>query len=126
MTSTITPTSAPSGIDATYYLVREMPRAVRFYREVVGLPLTSGDENSQWVEFELPDGNTFGLGVLEEWQHGGGVMFAVDDLEAAFDRVRASGATVHYDGIVDTPACEMVWFEDPDGNTMAFHRRKVQ
>src|SRR5665213_2858545 len=46
------------------YPVTDMPRAVAFYRDVLGLT-KSGLESDFWVEFDV-DGVTFGIGNFEQ------------------------------------------------------------
>jgi hypothetical protein len=49
-----------TGIDALTYMVKDLARAIAFYRDVLQLPLapTIGENGA---EFELPDGSTFEL-----------------------------------------------------------------
>lgn len=116
-------TSAPSGIDAHLYLVKDMARALVLYRDALGLTPNQEFNSESFAEFDLPDGSTFGIGVLPDWQQCGGVMFAVDDVDAMLQRVTAAGATLQGE-IYDGPICRMAWCADPDGNSFALHHRK--
>lgn len=120
--------SAPRGIDAVYYLVKDVARARKFYEEALGFePSFVADAESGWegVEYEMPTGQTFGLGksASAPWRECGGAMIAVDDVEAATKRVLEGGGKVHM-GPYDSPVCLMSWCEDTEGNTFAVHRRK--
>lgn len=112
----------PSGMDAIYYLTQDLARARRFYEEALGLQFIR-DYMGSFIEADLPDGTTFGLGFIPGGFHPtGGVMFGVPDFEGARERIKASGATVTTEWEGD--ACTMLWFLDPDGNSSAIHRRK--
>ncbi len=120
---TSTKISAPAGIDATYFLAKDLDRARKFYEEVVGLEFVR-DYMGRFVEADLPDGSKFGLGFMPDapWHPSGGIMFATPDFEEAAARVRAAGVPIRteYEG----ENCTMLWFEDTEGNSLALHRRK--
>jgi predicted enzyme related to lactoylglutathione lyase len=124
---TTTKISAPSAIDAVYYMVKDVQRARRFYEEGLGFTPSLVAESGEWtgVEYELPTGQTFGLGRSSEipWRECGGAMIAVADVKSATERVREYGGKVHAD-TADTPVCVMSWCEDTEGNTFCLHHRK--
>jgi predicted enzyme related to lactoylglutathione lyase len=111
------------GIDVHTYLVKDPARAIAFYRDVLGLPLST--ELRHGAEFELADGSTFGVWQLQEapWHPSAGVMFAVDDLAQATDHYKALGVKV-LDGPFDAGSCLMSVCEDTEGNTFILHQRK--
>ena len=122
-TANVSKVSAPSGMDAVYYLTQDLARSRKFYENVLGLQFVRYYQGS-FIEADLADGTTFGIGFMPDGFHiSGGVMFASPDFEEAAARVRAAGATVNveYEG----ENCTMLWFEDPDGNTLCLHRRKA-
>ncbi len=50
-----------TGMDLSGYMVKDAPRAIAFYRDVLGVePVTVYPDGA---EYELPDGATFGLWV---------------------------------------------------------------
>ncbi len=112
------------GIDTTAYLVKDIERAKKFYRDVIGLPLTS-EFGDQGCEFIMPDNTTFGLWKMDDgsWTKSGGVMFSVDNFEAAVDRYRKAGVKIAPE-TEDTPVCKMAFAEDSEGNTFIIHHRK--
>jgi predicted enzyme related to lactoylglutathione lyase len=123
----ITKISAPAGIDAVYYMVKDVTRARRFYEEGLGFEPSFVSESGEWVgvEYQLGTGQTFGLGrsAATPWRECGGAMIAVDDVAAATERVRQFGGKVHADSF-ESPVCVMSWCEDTEGNTFALHHRK--
>jgi catechol 2,3-dioxygenase-like lactoylglutathione lyase family enzyme len=100
---------------------RDVARAVRFYRDVVGLP------ESEYSEGEVEAPNvTFGFwnpeAEGEEFvPNAAGVALRVPDVESAVQEARTAGAEVL--GIQDTGVCHMGFVKDPDGNVLILHRR---
>ena len=112
------------GVDTTAYLVKDVERAKKFYRDVMGLPLTS-EFGGQGAEFVMSDNTAFSLWKMDDgsWTQGNGVMFAVDDFEAAVDQYRKAGVKIAPE-TEDTPVCKMAFAEDSEGNTFIIHFRK--
>ena len=106
------------------YSVKDVPRAVTFYRDVVGL--TPGDlVSDHWAEFDV-NGTTFGVGNGESIGIPPGSQFSaafeVDDVAAARDRFVSSGVQVSE--LHESPMCHSCFVTDPDGNRFALHQRK--
>ncbi|HEV3090793.1 MAG TPA: VOC family protein [Candidatus Cybelea sp.] len=106
------------------YSVRDVPRARDFYRDVLGLE--EGDSfGDHWVEFNVGN-TTFGIGNGESLGfvpgQSNGAAFEVDDMQAASDRLRASGASVG--DVHEFPTCMTCFASDPEGNRFALHQRK--
>ncbi len=112
------------GIDVHAYLVKDPQRAIAFYRDALGLPVSV--EMPQGAEFELADGSTFGVWHMQDgsWHPSAGVMFAVDDLRAAVDHYRTRGVKI-LDGPIDAGECFMAVCEDTEGNSFLLHQRKA-
>jgi uncharacterized protein YndB with AHSA1/START domain/predicted enzyme related to lactoylglutathione lyase len=115
-----------TGMDLSGYMVKDAARAIAFYRDVLGLePVLVYPEN-RGAEFELPDGTTFGLwgggGKVMPFQPSNGILFAVDDLDAAVAAVRARGIAVLME--LETAVCAMAMIHDTEGNMVTFHKRK--
>jgi predicted enzyme related to lactoylglutathione lyase len=106
------------------YAVRDVPEAVAFYRDVVGLQPGQAF-NESYVEFDV--GSTaFAVDAEPPGYAPGtcsGVNFEVDDISAAHARLVESGVTVTE--IYDFPACSACFAADPDGNRFALHQRKA-
>ena len=115
-----------TGVDLFGCLVSDAPRAVTFYRDVLGLTPTNVDEHGRGAEFVLADGATFGVWDGKDFGKTSGAcaMFAVDDVQAAVALFRERGATLS--DPIETPVCFMSFGEDPDGNGIVIHQRKVK
>jgi catechol 2,3-dioxygenase-like lactoylglutathione lyase family enzyme len=112
------------GTDFVMYPVSDLPRAARFYRDTLGLPQEIYSEEWHWAEFDC--GNVTlalrGGATLISPTTGGRIAFAVDDISAAFDELKARG--VRFVGEpVDYSVCRAVEILDPDGNTIILHQR---
>jgi catechol 2,3-dioxygenase-like lactoylglutathione lyase family enzyme len=108
-------------VDFVTVPTRDVSRAVAFYRDVLGLPVSAfGDGEVEAPNVTLSfwnperDGEEFVPNVA-------GVALRVADVEAAVEEVRGAGAEVL--GIEDTGVCRMGFVKDPDGNTVILHRR---
>jgi predicted enzyme related to lactoylglutathione lyase len=101
-----------------YYYVSNMDNAVKFYTEVLGLPLRVRYDN-YWAEVEAGP-ITIGLHPTENGekptQGGGTVSFHVEDIQALVDELKAKGVTV---GKIHTPERgKFTMISDPDGNQL--------
>ena len=125
--TTSAPISSPRGIDAVYYMVKDLARARRFYEQGLGFQPTFVNEAGEWqgVEYTLPTGQTFGLGLSSSlpWRECGGAMISVEDVEASTQRVTQFGGKVHVP-TVEGPVCYVSQCEDSEGNRFSLHRRK--
>jgi predicted enzyme related to lactoylglutathione lyase len=122
---TASPATTITGLDITYHVVTDIPRAKAFYRDILGLTPAFDYPGERGVEFELADGQTFGI-----WSPGGddvkphaGTMFAVPDAHAAVAAIRARGGTIS--DVDETPVCYMAFGNDPDGIGFVIHQRKA-
>lgn len=115
-----------NGIDAAYYYVKDMKRAVEFYTALLGAEPTM-NFSEQVYEWTFRSGETFGLYQPSDseggFRPGGGVLFNVDDVAAARDAAKARGVIFHGD-LEDTPVCHMAFGVDSEGNGFILHRRK--
>jgi catechol 2,3-dioxygenase-like lactoylglutathione lyase family enzyme len=108
-------------VDFVSVPTRDTARAVEWYRDVLGLPVSEFTEG----EVETPnvtlsfwnpevDGEPFQPSTA-------GIGLRVADVAAAMEEVRAAGAEVI--GIEDSGVCHMGFVKDPDGNVLILHRR---
>lgn len=115
------------GIDLSGYMCQDAARAIGFYRDVFGLEPATVYPEGRGAEFELPDGSTFGLwgggGKVMPFQPSNGILFAVDDLQAAVAALQARGIGVDYQ--TETPNCTMAMIHDTEGNILTLHQRKT-
>lgn len=116
-----------TGMDLSGYMVKDAPRAIAFYRDVLGLEPVFVYPNDRGAEYELADGTTFGLwgggGAVMPFQPSNGILFAVDDLDAAVSAVKARNLPVLMQH--ETPSCFMAMIHDTEGNIVTLHKRKV-
>ena len=112
-----------TGIDTYFVLVKDMERAIAFYRDVVGLNVTRREET--WMEFELPDGTAYNLAILPggAWHRTGGALFAVRDIHETERKLREANVTF-LTPLIDTPSCYSIWCEDSEGNAFGVHQKK--
>ena len=108
-------------VDFVSVATRDVPRAVAFYRDVLGLAeseYSEGEVESANVTFSFwnpeHDGEEFVPNVA-------GVALRVADVRAACDELAAAGGELI--GIEDTGVCHMGFCKDPDGNVLILHRR---
>lgn len=116
--------AAIKGMDIAAYLVRDPERAIDFYRDVLGMTPTAIDDQGRGAEFTLADGTTFGVWKPDDGATGGAIMFAVDDAKAAVEHYRSRGLKLS--DVMESPVCFMAFGEDPEGNAIIIHQRKVQ
>lgn len=107
----------------TAYAVSDVPRAIAFYRDVLGLE--PGEWfNDRFIEFNV--GSTaFAIDADPPGYQPGsstGVNFEVDDIVAARQHLMKNAVPVTE--VYDFPTCSMCFAKDPDGNAFALHQRK--
>ncbi len=114
-----------TGIDIHCYLVKDAPRAIAFYRDMLGL--TPTDVEEQGAEFELPDGSTFGVWKMNDvpWHPSAGVFFAVPDIKEAHAHLKSRGVKFENDELFESRVCHMIAAYDSEGNTFILHQRKT-
>lgn len=116
-----------TGMDLSGYMVKDASRAIQFYREVLGLEPAHIYPDNRGAEYELADGTTFGLwgggGRVMPFQPSNGILFAVDDLDAAVTAVKARGIPVLMQN--ETPTCFMAMINDTEGNSVFLHKHKA-
>lgn len=111
-----------SSIGQIAVTVRDVPRAVAFYRDLLGVPFL----------FEVPGmaffqaGETrlmLGLPENESQKFSSVLYFRVDDITGAYAQLKASGVSfTHEPRLIHRGSQTDLWlafFSDPDGNTMA-------
>jgi predicted enzyme related to lactoylglutathione lyase len=114
------------GVDFVYVPTREFDRAVKFYGEVLELPLSARYGKMPGAEFET--GNLT-LAVIQPDAFGvefhanrNAIALHVDDVAAARSELESRGVTFTADTI-DSGVCHMAFFEDEDGNALMLHHR---
>jgi catechol 2,3-dioxygenase-like lactoylglutathione lyase family enzyme len=124
------------GLAELVLVVEDVPKASRFYQDVVGLELEheTGDEWAWFWAGNVGDPQRIALhrGTLLFEEHSpfpeghrfGTVHFAFDvapeDLDASVERVRAAGVEVYGPVEFDWMNARSYYFYDPDGNLLEF------
>jgi predicted enzyme related to lactoylglutathione lyase len=110
------------------YPVTDIRRARTFYENVLGLEpaRTFGSQDSLWVEYDL-GATTFAISNMaaEEWKpsrDGPSVAFEVDSFEETVARLREADTKFLVESY-ESPICRMAIISDPDGNSLAIHKR---
>ncbi len=111
-------------VDFVSVLTQDIPRARRFYTEVLGLEVESESEN----DLELGLGQVT-LDVFDPSSIGqefapspAGIALRVFDVAGTRAELEARG--VEFEGeTIETGVCRQAWFRDPDGNRLMLHRR---
>jgi predicted enzyme related to lactoylglutathione lyase len=115
-----------TGVDFTAVPVNDFERAVEFYGETLGLPLSTRYGKMNGVEFET--GNLT-LAVLDAGQFGidftpskNAIALRVDDVAAAREQLGGQGVQFFGD-IGDSGGCHQAYFSDPEGHALILHHR---
>ena len=107
------------------YSVRDVPRAIAFYRDTVGLR-PGASFGDHWAEFDVGSA-TFGIGDGTPLGIQPGSSFAatfeVDDVRAEQQRLKSAGVPVT--DINESPVCWSCFVTDPEGNRFGLHQRKT-
>ena len=110
-------------VDFVAVPTRDVSRAVAFYRDVLGLPVSAfgdGEVEAPNVTFSFwnpeRDGEEFVPNVA-------GVALRVADVQQSMDRLRDAGVGFEFPQVYDSGVCHMAFFKDPDGNALMLHRR---
>jgi predicted enzyme related to lactoylglutathione lyase len=114
-----------SGIDASYYITKDLARSTAFYTSLFGFEPTLHIPQtvSEWT---FAKGETFGLYQPQdtsEWRPSGGILFHVDDIKAARKASESLGAAFE-EHEEETPMCLMAFGKDPDGSSFILHQPK--
>ncbi|MFN2450595.1 MAG: VOC family protein [Candidatus Baltobacteraceae bacterium] len=121
---------AVKAVAYTAYPGDNVAKLLAFYRDALGLRVDRvhpDEENAQFVEFDIGNNQWFSL-MPEKFAGrsagtGAGIVFEVDDIDAALAAVR-NGAKTADDKPTDYPNCRTASFEDPEGNKVGLHQFK--
>ncbi|HEV3089619.1 MAG TPA: VOC family protein [Candidatus Elarobacter sp.] len=112
------------------YPAKDVAKLLAFYRDALGLRVDRAhpsEADAQFVEFDI--GNDHWFTVLPESflgrpaGSGAGVVFEVDDIDAALDAVRGAARSAD-EKPAEYPDCRVASFEDPEGNKVGLHQFK--
>lgn len=111
--------------------VEDIQVARRFYEGVLGFSapnvLSDGSETFAWVEYEVGPHTLALTTARPNWQPsktgeiGAGLALEVENFEEAIQNLKENG--INFIGPGDGPNCRVALFCDPDGNSLAIHKR---
>ena len=108
--------------------VAEIPRARKFYEQLLGLTTGLQVEFSPgvwWIEYEIAGVALAVTNLFPAGAAGGtSLTLEVADLDAARAAIAAAKATITSD-ITEYPPCRMFGITSPDGHSIIFHQRKA-
>lgn len=110
------------------YPINDVVKARAFYEGVLGLKAESvweGEENV-FIEYNIgPDTLAIGKGAknFKPGKTGGTVALEVEDFDAAIEEFKSKKVKFVMEPY-ESPVCNMVLVEDPDGNQIMIHRKK--
>ena len=108
-------------INAVTLAVQDMARAVRFYRDNVGLEINYGGEEGAFTSFRIGD-SYLNLTLATEggWRWWGRLILHVDDVDAVYRRLVDAGLTPS-SAPEDAPWGERYFhINDPDSHEISF------
>lgn len=115
-----------TGVDFVSVPTRDLPAAMSFYGETLGLPRSMYIEGKPFAEFEtggltlsIVEPDKMGLEYAPNRNH---IALHVDDVAAARSALEARGVSFAGETF-DTGVCHMALFFDPDGNALMLHHR---
>lgn len=111
------------GIFLSWIIVKDVPKAIQFYTETVGLKLKEYHKEFGWAELSGPDGTSLGIGQEgdENPMKAGSnavVTVTVDDIDKAKTHFTKMGAQLVGDTMEVPGHVKLQTFMDTDGNTM--------
>lgn len=108
------------------YPSKDVASARNWYEEKLGLQFSAPYAEEGVEKYnEAQVGNGYFSIMTSEWMgrepgSGSGVVFEVDDIEAAARSLRSKGVIV--EDVYETPVCKITSFEDVDGNKVSLHQ----
>ena len=119
--------SAHATLDTVIVVTTRMAELAEFYRRGLELPVPQAHADNH-LGFQLP-GVYLGFDLVDEapanYPGAVSLWFAVDDLEATFDRFVQSGARVKYPPTEKPWGARLAAIFDPDGRVVGLTQRQV-
>ena len=108
--------------------VSDMPRARKFYENVLGLKTTDEMMGGKWVEYAVGNNTLAIANVGEQWtpsDQGTAAAIEVEDFDGAIKRLKERQVRFAAEPF-ETPCCHMAVVQDPDGNKLIVHKLKPE
>jgi predicted enzyme related to lactoylglutathione lyase len=115
-----------TGVDFVAISTHDLPKAIEFYGETLGLERSVYLQERNYAEFEL--GNLT-LSVIDAEKMGMEHSVRGHEIALHVEDVAQTRATLQERGVefrgetFDTGVCHMALFNDPDGNPLMLHHR---
>jgi predicted enzyme related to lactoylglutathione lyase len=110
-----------------FHPVTDIPRARKFYEEVLGLKTGVQVEfgpGQWWIEYDIAGQALAISNAMPDGKPQASLTLEVADLDASLKTAKAAGATIAFD-VMEFPPCRMFAIKDPDGNQIGLHQRKA-
>jgi predicted enzyme related to lactoylglutathione lyase len=108
--------------------VTDIPRARKFYEEVLGLKVSDEMMAGRWIEYAVGEDTLVIANVSDTWRpsdQGTGAALEVEDFDDAIKRLK--DRQVHFAAEpFETPCCHMAVVQDSDGNKLIIHKLKPE
>jgi predicted enzyme related to lactoylglutathione lyase len=108
--------------------VTDIPRARKFYEDVLGLQVSEEMMSGKWIEYAAGDTTLAIANVSEQWRpsdQGTGAALEVEKFDEAINTLRTKGVRFAAEPF-ETPCCHMAVVQDPDGNKLIIHKLKAE
>ena len=108
--------------------VTDIPRARKFYEEVLGLKVSDEMMGGRWIEYALGEDTLAIANVSDAWRpsdQGTGAAFEVEDFDNAIKRLKDRQVRFAAEPF-ETPCCHIAVVQDPDGNKLIIHKLKPE
>ena len=108
--------------------VSDMPRARKFYEDVLGLKTTDEMMGGKWVEYAVGNNTLAIANVGEQWtpsDQGTAAAIEVEDFDEAIKLLKGQQVRFAAEPF-ETPCCHMAVVQDPDGNKLIIHKLKPE
>jgi len=120
-----------TGIAFAIYHVTDVPRARKFYGEILGLKTCLDMEiapGTWWLEYDVGGPSALAITNFTSPVMNGtkspGVALEVTNHDEALAALRAAGIAITW-GPNEFPVCHSFAVKDPDGNDLYIHQRKA-
>jgi predicted enzyme related to lactoylglutathione lyase len=126
-----TPTSAIRVLEFAFtgYPVTDLARARAFYEGVLGLKtgMVWDEGEHGWIEYDV-GGHTLAINnSAKEWKpstDGPAIALEVEDFDATVAALKQRGVRFTVEPL-QCPTCRLAVILDPDGNSLAIHKRSA-
>ncbi len=108
--------------------VTDIPRARKFYEDVLGLKISDEMMAGKWIEYAVGNQTLAIANVGEEWKpsdEGTSAAVEVENFEAAIAELKNQDVPFAA-APFETPCCHMAVIQDPDGNKLIIHKLKPE